>query len=68
MGTSARQASIRVPNPEPSTAMDHLGTTKVVQSKILKKVSESCWHAAGSWPGVSGMMAGAGASDVTLKA
>lgn len=55
-GTHARQTSIRIPNPGPSTATDHLGTAKA----RLEKVSGSCWHAASSWPGVSGVTTGGG--------
>lgn len=39
MGTSARQVSIRVPDPGPSTATAHLGTAKVVIKARLEKRS-----------------------------
>lgn len=66
-GTSARQVSVRTPDPGPSTAMDHLGTALAChQSKVGKRSLEAA-STVGSWLGMLGVTAGAGASEVLLR-
>lgn len=66
-GTSARQVSVRTPDPAPSTAMDHLGTASAChQGKVGKRSLEAA-GTVGSWLGMLGVTAGARASEVFLR-
>lgn len=67
VGTRARQASIRTPDPGPSTATDHLGTAQACHQGEVGERSLEAAGTVGGRPGMSGVTAGAGASEVALR-
>lgn len=66
-GTSARKVSVRTPDPGPSTAMDHLETALACHEGKVGKRSLEAASTVGSWLGMLGVTAGAGASEVLLR-
>lgn len=67
VGTRARQASIRTPDPGPSTATDHLGTAQACHQGEAGERSLEAAGTVGGRPGMSGVTSGAGASEVALR-